>query len=163
MNERKKLAVLEVIKTFESMLATAREGRKNAIEESRHHKGAMESRYDTFKEEAQYLMTAQDIRISELSDALFQLRGLLSRPLIPQNRVGICSLIEIETIEDRSCATYLVLPVGGGVACVIENRSILTINALSPLASALMDSFVGDEVEVNLGGKNKTLAVISIS
>ena len=58
MSNLKRMVILEVIETLESMLATAQEGRNNAIEESRYHKGAMESRHDTFKEEAQYLMAA---------------------------------------------------------------------------------------------------------
>jgi hypothetical protein len=62
MNALKMTVIAAVIAEIESMRSTAREGRENAIEESRHHKGAMESRYDTFKEEAQYLMAAQDVR-----------------------------------------------------------------------------------------------------
>lgn len=162
MENLKKLIIAEVIKVTQSMLATAQEGRKNAIEESQYHKGAMESRYDTFKEEAQYLMVAQDVRIAELNSTVAVLGSLLTRAKIPNNRAGVFSLVELED-EAGSVASYLILPVGGGVTCTVKNRKVTTINESSPLARVLVGKSEGDETELEITGNTKTFSIISIS
>lgn len=162
MYEFKKLIVAEVLRVIRSMLATAQEGRKNAIEESRYHKGAMESRYDTFKEEAQYLMSAQDLRIGEMNSTIAVLESLLTRPNIQNNKIGVFSLVELED-EAGISASYLILPVGGGVTCSISGRKITTINEASPLARVLFGKSEEEEAELTVAGITKILSIISIS
>jgi transcription elongation GreA/GreB family factor len=161
-NELKKLVVAEVIKVTRSMLATAEEGRKNAIEESKYHKGAMQSRYDTFKEEAQYLMIAQDVRIEELNSTIAVLESLLAQPSVPSKRARVFSLVELED-EAGSPASYLILPAGGGVTCIVNEKKVTTINESSPLARALSGKSEGEETEIDVAGNKKTFSIIAIA
>lgn len=162
MDELKRLIVTEVLRVIRSMLATAQEGRTNAIEESKYHKGAMESRYDTFKEEAQYLMVAQDVRIGEINSTIAVLESLLTRPNVPSKKIRVFSLVELE--DDAGIpASYLILPVGGGVTCTINERKVTTINESSPLARAISGKSEGEETELDVAGAKKILSIISIS
>lgn len=162
MEKLKKLVVTEVLRVTRSMLATARKGKANAIEESKHHKGAMESRYDTFKEEAQYLMVAQEIRIREMNSTIAVLELLLTRSSSPSQEVRTFSLVELED-EEGVPASYLILPVGGGVTCTINERKVITLNESSPLACAISGKSEGEETELDIGGAKKILSIISIS
>jgi len=161
-NELKKLVVTEAIKVTRSMLATAEESRKNAIEESRYHKGAMESRYDTFKEEAQYLMTAQDVRIMELNSTIAVLEAFLVRPHISSVRAKIFSLVELED-EAGNTASYLILPAGGGITCTEQEKKVITINESSPLALALIGKVEGEDVELDVARNVRVFSILSIS
>jgi transcription elongation GreA/GreB family factor len=162
MSELKKLVITEAIRVTRSMLATAEESRKNAIEESRYHKGAMESRYDTFKEEAQYLMSAQDVRIMELNSTIAVLESLLVRPHISSAKAKIFSLVELED-EEGNFALYLILPAGGGIACTVQEQKVTTINESSPLACALIGKAEGEDVELDIAGNSRVFSIISIS
>lgn len=162
MDELKKLIVIEVIRATRSMLATAEKGRKDAIEESKYHKGAMQSRYDTFKEEAQYLMVAQDVRIRELNSVIAVLESSLVRPNVSSKKAKAFSLVELED-EEGSVASYLILPAGGGIACTANERKITTINASSPLARALSGKSEGEETEITIHGTTKHLLIVSVS
>lgn len=162
MDELKKLVVVEVIRVTRSMLETAEKGRMDAIEESKHHKGAMQSRYDTFKEEAQYLMIAQDVRIGEMNSTIAVLESLLARPNVSSKKAKVFSLVELED-EAGSPASYLILPAGGGVTCTVNERKVTTINESSPLARALSGKSEGEEAEIDVAGKKKTFSVITIT
>lgn len=162
MDELKKLVVTEAIRVTRTMLATAEESRKNAIEESRHHKGAMESRYDTFKEEAQYLMTAQDVRIMELNSTIAVLESFLVRPHVSSAKAKLFSLVELED-EAGNSASYLILPAGGGITCTVQGRQVITINESSPLASILIGKTEGEDAELNVAGNLRVFSIISIS
>lgn len=161
-DELKKLVVAEVIKVTRSMLATAQEGRTNAIEESKYHKGAMESRYDSFKEEAQYLMVAQDVRIGELNSTIFALGSLLARPYVANGKARTFSLIELED-DAGNLALYLILPAGGGVTCNVNEKTVTTINESSPLARAVLGKSEGEETELEIAGNHKTFTIVTIT
>lgn len=163
MDNLKKSVVSAVIAEIESMISTAENDRQKAIEESRYHKGAMESRYDTFKEEAQYLMAAQDLRIRDLSSTVSVLKVLLSKPIVQKERIETYALVEIEDTDSRTLKTYLILSEGGGVSCSVDGRSVFTISVTSPLARALVGLRKGDDVELNVAGIRKYFTVVSVS
>ncbi len=162
MNSLKHQVITEVIKVAQSMLRTAEKSREDAIEESKHHKGAMESRYDTFKEEAQYLMVAQDVRIAELNSTISVLTSQLSRLDFVCVRAGAFALVGLED-EASEQTSYLILPTGGGVTCVINEIKVTTINEASPLAQAIKGMAQDEEAELSVAGKKKTFSIVSIS
>ena len=162
MNNLKHQIIAEVIRVTQSMLRTAEKSRKDAIEESKYHKGAMESRYDTFKEEAQYLMIAQDLRITELNSAITLLTSQLSRLEFACVRVGAFALVGVED-ELGEQSFYLILPTGGGVTCSVGGIKVTTINEGSPLAQAIKGMARDEEVELDVAGKKKTFSIVSIS
>lgn len=163
MDNLKKLVVSAVITEIEVMISTAETERQKAIEESRYHKGAMESRYDTFKEEAQYLTEAQDLRIRDMSLTVSVLKVLLSKPILKKEKIETYALVEIEDADSGALSTYLILPEGGGIFCVIGGRGVFTISVASPLAKALIGLEKGSDVELNVGTTKKYFTVVSVS
>ena len=159
----KRQVIAEVINITRSMLATAEEGRRNAIEESKYHKGAMQSRYDTFKEEAQYLMQAQDVRIAEFNSTISTLSSLLTKLNgETYTKVGLLTLVELKN-ESGKLVSYLILPAGGGITCTVNKKKVTTINESSPLALAINGLSQSEEAEFIAGASKKILSVVSIS
>ena len=74
--------------------------RKQAQSEANSHVGAMESRYDTFKEDAQYLSAGYERRIRKLSEQRTQL-GALGREDRPRPTLSEGALIEMADGNDR--------------------------------------------------------------
>lgn len=150
------------IANIEQQIEAAERGRKDALEESKFHKGAMASRYDTFKEEAQYLAGGFVARIQELSSQLSALKSMQMR-LAAKNKVSGGAIVEVEDVNAGVKTKYFLLPAGGGETYEVngEQYSILTIQA--PLARVLFGKAEGDEAEITIQGTTKHLLVVSVS
>lgn len=150
------------IADIEEQIEAAKRGRKDATEESKAHKGAMASRYDTFKEEAQYLADGFAARIQELSSQLAALKSMQMR-LVANSKVSSGAIVEIEDGDTSAKTKYFLLAAGGGNVYEVdgEQYSILTIQA--PLARALFGKTEGDEAEITIQGTTKYLLIVSIS
>jgi hypothetical protein len=103
-----------------------------AMEEARYHKGAMESRYDTFKEEAQYLAGAFQKKIDGLSAGK---AALLSD--------GAAKAFVLSRGAERK--TVLVSPVLGGETVVAEGGPVQLVSAGSEMGRILSAVEDGDE------------------
>lgn len=156
----KKVLLEEVIKMVQEELQNAQIGADSAQEEVESHKGAMMSRYDTFREEAQYLAGGQNARISELRDDIDALTRLQEKP--PEVQHGcIYALIEVED-TDGSKTKYFLLPAGGGQKHSTSEGEISTLRTGTPVAKALIASKPGDTREVKVGPKVRKIKVLSI-
>jgi len=137
---------------------------KESQTEANMHIGAMESRYDTFKEEAQYLAGAQAIRVNELNQELLELQQLyelVRQNAIPYNRICLGSLVVVET-EFGEKKTYLVASAAGGQLIETEEGKCQVITPASPVGRALVGKKVGDEIEFLLNGTVIISEVIAI-
>jgi len=135
--------------------------RQHTVNESKSHKGAMVSRYDTFKEEAQALTNGFDAQLSDLNKISAELRSIRNNP--PEITKGSSyALIEVEDTEDGSGLKYLILPAGGGKTYDIDGSAITAVNVNAPVARPLIGVVVGDEVEMKVKGKVRQMIVKSI-
>ena len=151
-----------VIADIEKQIEIAEQGRKDAVEESKAHKGAMASRYDTFKEEAQYLAGGFAARIQELTPLLAALKSMRMR--IPANsKVSSGAIVEVENIDTGMKTKYFILPFGGGKTYEVDGEQYSTLTLQAPLARALFGKTEGDEAEITIQGTTKHLLVVSIS
>ncbi len=161
MTNAKTTIIEDVIISVEKQIKIAEQGRKDAMEEFKFHKGIMDSRYDTFKEEAEFLTGAYDKRLIELRKTLQTLRLLKDNP--PNiTRCSIYSIIEIENSDDGSRFKYFLLPVGGGNTYEINGEKIVILSIGTPLAQTLIGSVLGDEIEIRIQGSLKQFGVISL-
>jgi len=121
---------------------------KKAQEEANYHKGAMQSRYDTFKEEAQTLkdgFARQYQNTSDLLLSLTQYKSIIS--INTTNKVTVGSLVFItENDKDKQ---YYILP--DILYTIIELNDIKfeCISSHTPLAKSLLGKEIGDEVNFN--------------
>lgn len=137
----------ELARMHEQALASAEE----AQDEANYHVGAMESRYDTFKEEAQYLTEAQKLRLLHLKgqmQACKQLQQRLQQEDVCFSRVQIGALVKLLSPQAEEVWVFIA-PAGlnlyrrdphlGMVTCVTEE---------APLVRHAVGLEVGEEYEV---------------
>lgn len=151
-----------LIEEVETQIKNAERGRQDALEESKVHKGAMESRYDTFKEEAQYLAGGFTARLVELGKTLGALKSIKDHPPTITKGSGY-AIIEAENLDDGSRTKYFLLPTGGGNTYEVEDEEIAVLNIGAPLARAFIGTVAGDEVEVKIQGITRRFCVVSIT
>jgi len=126
------------------------EDRDTAQTEANLHIGRMESRYDTFKQEAQYEVEAQELRISKYKDGISQIRALLedasNMNSSPKIQIGSIVKLASESGEEKS---YILSPAGGGIVVKEESLSIFTLTPESPLGKQLLGLKIGDECNLH--------------
>jgi len=162
MKNIKAIILDRLIEEVEAQIKNAERGRQDALEESKVHKGAMESRYDTFKEEAQYLADGFAARLVELGKTLGTLKSI--KTYLPTIIKGSSyAIIEAENLDDGSRTKYFLLPASDGNTYEIEGEEITVLNIGAPLARAFIGTVVGDEVEVKIQETTRRFCVISIT
>ena len=150
------------ISDIEKQIETAERGRQDSIEESKAHKGAMASRYDTFKEEAQYLAGGFAARIQELTPLLAILKSMRMR--VPANsRISGGAIVEVEDADTGVRSKYFILPAGGGNTYEVDGEKYSTLTLQAPLARTLFGKTEGDEAEIKIQGTTKHLLIVSVS
>ena len=151
-----------IIEDAEAQIKNAEHGWLDAIEESKAHKGAMESRYDTFKEEAQYLAGGYAAQLVELGKTLGVLKSIRNYPPTVTKGSGY-AIVEVENLDDGSRAKYFLLPAGGGNTYEVEGGKITVLNVSAPMARAFIDAVAGDEVEVKIQETTRRFSVVSVT
>lgn len=162
MKDIKTVILDRIINEVEDQIKNAERGRLDAIEESKAHKGAMESRYDTFKEEAQYLAGGYAARLVELGKTLGALKSIRDYPPTITKGSGY-AIVEAENLEDGSRIKYFLLPAGGGNTYEVEGEGITVLNVGAPLARAFIGAVAGDEVEIKIQGMTRKFLVVSVT
>jgi transcription elongation GreA/GreB family factor len=145
------------VERLNSMISQATSAAKEAQKEANYHIGAMQSRYDTFKEEAQYLAEAQKLRIFTLKDKAAQSEELISKleskSLIENVIVNLGSLVCIEIEHDKKIY-YFFVPDGTGKIVKIGQYQAVCISPEAPIAIPIIGCQIDDEIEFLFGGKN---------
>lgn len=162
MKDVKIFIIDRIIEEVETKIKNAEHGRLDAVEESKAHKGAMASRYDTFKEEAQYLAGGFASRLVELGKNLGALKSIRDYPPTITKGSGY-ALVKVKNLDDGSMAKYFLLPAGGGDTYEVDGEEITVINASAPMARAFIGTVAGDEVEIKIQGTTKRFSVVSVT
>lgn len=143
MNEKiliKKKLIDECKRILQEEVYHTKKAMDEAQEEANSHKGAMESRYDTFKEEAQYKAGAYAKKLIQLNQQLTQL-NLMKLEL--HNEVKLGSIII--TPEKK----YFVIGYLSAEPINIDGESFNLISLSSPLGQKLFNKKAGDVVFLN--------------
>jgi len=135
-----------------------------AQEEANYHKGAMQSRYDTFKEEAQYKVDIYKSKTAELKQNIFALKQFYEKlkkgTALETEYITVGSLIKLKM--DGKESFFFVLPAGGGEKIDDEIGSVNIITYKSPLGYELNGKSENDEFYININGKTITYKVLEI-
>jgi transcription elongation GreA/GreB family factor len=136
-----------------------------------HEQSKPENQYDTLALEAAYLAHGQSARIAELQRQFMLLDHFEFSDCNDNSRIAVGALVHIKEADsdDYNKKKWLwLLPVAGGVLLKFENNNdgksiaIRTITPEAPLAKALVGSYVGDEVVLNIGHKKKQFEIIEL-
>lgn len=117
--------------------------------EANSHIGAMESRYDTFKEEAQYRVDAVNGKLEILKSEKILLAQVAAA--VPKN--NMFSIIDISTAQ-----IFLAPVLGGDKIDVGDRKALQIMTHKSPLGKLLLNVEAGDEVKIN----NRASKVVSV-
>lgn len=123
----------------------------NAQAEANYHIGAMQSRYDTFKEEAQYLVAAQQIRLINIERDLYlcdEIIYKISNKKYRFNNVELGALFVVASYTDEKYTkTYFVTPKGTGVAHEFFGHQAICATPDAPIIKIFLGLTEGDEPE----------------
>ena len=160
---KKRLTALIINALEEQSKATIR-GEKDAKEEAAYHVGAMESRYDTFKEEAQYLASGHARRRVELEGWLNALRNFRDDPrcFLPSDKVRMGVIVTLKAYETGEYISYFIVPAGGGYTFEVDDEKFTTLNTASPLSASLILKGEGDEASTVINDTERKVLIVKI-
>ena len=140
----------QVVEALRAEREKAEQARDAAQEEANQHVGRMESRYDTFREEAQYAVAAQEKRILEYEKRIQQVEELLTDPawLGPGGPAVVGSVVILRP-EKGDEKRLFIAPAGGGIVIQDESGPVTVLTPDAPLGSKLLGLAVGDSFELN--------------
>jgi transcription elongation GreA/GreB family factor len=147
----RKRALLVLAEQLERMATAAEAARADAQCRANEHAGKIESRFDTFREEAQYLAYGQACRRERLLRYLEACRRMLAAVEEerdhPAGRVRPGVIVELAS-EFGETRHYLIAPGGLGVRVMVDSMEIMVVSVEAPLARALLGLEEGDPVEM---------------
>ena len=158
----KKQIANTILAMLEQNLVVAKKERDVAQQEANSHIGAMESRYDTFKEEAQYLVSACNRQIEALNMDIANLSSFIinSSLLIEKSsKISVGSFVKI--IDDEKVFCIFILPVGGGLETEIDGEKVKILTVKAPMIKAILGKTCG-EVSFDVDSKKRTIRILEI-
>lgn len=149
--------ILRLLAHCEQQLEETIKNQRSSLTDTKQAGSAMTSRYDTFREEAEYRTTAFGVQAQKLQEAIRKLRQLLQANPPTSQKVVAGSLVTVEEEDNRKEAKqFLPVPDGGG----FKANDVVTVNMQSPIGQALMRKQQGDDVILTNGGKS-TIYIIT--
>jgi transcription elongation GreA/GreB family factor len=132
---------------------------KDAQERANEAEGAMQSRYDTFKEEGQNLAAGLKMRHEELKVSASIIEEILKDGNLPTHtRIQHYSYVEIE-FDDGNDGKFFITPLMGGEKL---DGDITIITPSSPIGDSLMNKEEGDEFQYSVANNKKKGEVVKI-
>ena len=152
---------IEIIRSLlavcQKQLVETRQRQQSSLTDTKQAGSAMTSRYDTFREEAEYRTTAFGVQATKLQEAIRKLNQLLRVNPQTDGKIVAGSIVKVLS-ENGDTKQYLPVPDGGG----FKAEDVLTVNMQSPIGQALIRKELGDEVLLLNGGKNALYTVIEV-
>jgi transcription elongation GreA/GreB family factor len=164
----------ELVATLTAALETAQRAHRAALEGATHSEARAENSKDTRGLEQSYLARGQAQRVADLETAVVEVTALaIDRTALPfgsaarraqvpaiepRTRVTVGALVMVA--EDGVESQLFVAPHGGGSVLA---GGVQVVTPVSPLGRALLGKQVGDEVEVALPGRTRSLAIVAVA
>jgi len=148
----------ELVAQLEAQLATARAAHAAAIEGATHPEAKAENDKDTRGLEQSYIARGQAQRVAELEAAIGDLAALALRTFGEDAPIAMSALVVVD--EDGDPHRYWIAPHGGGNVLAGD---VQVVTPSSPLGRALLGKQAGDEVELALAGKRRTLEITDVT
>ena len=158
----------EIFRSIESILkeqiVDAEKARQDSQDEANRHIGRMQSRYDTFKEEAQAMAAAHELRKIGLNQALLIIQDFLARlgELKTGGKIQLGSAATLETLDGQKQEYVILSPAGGGIELMSGENKAMVITSASPLGQGLLGKVGGEKIKLELGHKTITYAILEV-
>ncbi|PIX11033.1 hypothetical protein COZ73_03705 [Candidatus Falkowbacteria bacterium CG_4_8_14_3_um_filter_36_11] len=119
--------------------------------------GAMISRYDTFKEEGQYLAGGLKKRHEEIKSQIMVFNKIKNTSLKVNEKVELFSIVNVE-FNDGTIEQYFICPVLSGEK--VNGKTIISLN--TPLGKLLLGKKEGDEFVLKIQNKVREGEIVEI-
>lgn len=139
---------------YESLVASQRSAQAGAT----HGESKQEHAKDMRAVEQQYLARGLAERAETLRDGVASLASLDARDFGEDEPVHAGGLVGLVDEDDRELV-YLLAPAGGGETIEAGGVTVTVVTPQSPLGASLLGARVGDELEVDLGAKRRSVVV----
>ena len=139
-------------------LTTAQRAHAAAIEGSTHAEARAENSKDTRGLEQSYLARGQAVRVGELEAAVVELARFAPRAFAPTAAIALGAVVTID--EAGAPSRIFLAPHGGGIVLAGD---VQVVTPASPLGRALLGKRAGDDVEVTLPGRTRSLSIDAVS
>ncbi len=147
----------ELLALLHADLDTLERAYRATTEGATHEEAKPENDKDTRALEQSYLARGQAARIEELRASI---AGVTAMPLkdFDARPVALGALVTID--ENGEESTLLLAPGGGGAR--LADGTVQVVTPPSPLGRALLGKHPGDEAEVVVAGKTRTMRVVRV-
>lgn len=113
---------------------------------------------DTRALEQTYLARGQARRVAELRDGIARVLAMPIRDFAGDDVIALCALVAIEAEEGAN--VLFVAPFGGGLRLA---RGEQVVTPASPLGRALIGRRAGDDCELVLDGRSRTISIRTVA
>lgn len=148
----------ELLLALQEQLAQAEAAYAKTREAATHEEAKPENDKDTRALEQSYLARGQATRVEDLRTAIVDVDSMQMKDG-PEDRPAAIGVILVVEDEDEKRTQYFMAPHGGGTKL---SGGVHVITPKAPLGGALLGKRAGDEAEIVLAGKAKTLSIVSI-
>lgn len=157
----------QLIKTTEAELSRAQSARQSSQKDAIEAEGAMLSRYDTMKEESQYLENAFARVVTEQKRNLQRLRVFITelKGLAPTGRASLGSLCKVEQEYDDGEVTtrrIFLAPVAGGASLEMDGEVVKVMTPTSPMGNALLGRSEEEDFEIRIADRQVYVEVVEV-
>lgn len=148
----------ELLTRLEADLAALEQAQQATVAGATHAEARAENDKDTRALEQTYLARGQAMRVEETRDAVARVRAMPLKPFAAGTPISLGALVTAE--DDDGTYRYFMAPAGGGVK--LAQATVQVVTPASPLGAALVGKPAGDEAEVKLAGKLRTLSIVTV-
>jgi transcription elongation GreA/GreB family factor len=148
----------ELVGVLAADLATRQRAYKTAREAATHDEAKPENDKDTRALEQSYLARGQARRIEELRTGIAALEGMRSGAFPEGAAVALGAAVELS--EEAGDTIVFIAPCGGGSR--LAGGAVQVVTPPSPLGRGLLGKRAGDECEVAIGGKTRSVTVVRV-
>jgi transcription elongation GreA/GreB family factor len=149
----------ELVRVLGGDLAARERAYRSALEAATHQEAKPENDKDTRALESSYLARGEAARVEELRAGFAEVQALTVAPFEGDGPVRLGALVVAEEGDQRT--VFFIAPHGGGAR--LAGGAVQVVTPKSPLGRALLGAKVGDDCEVTLAGKPRSLSVVSVS
>ncbi len=148
----------ELVAVLAADLAARERAHRAAREGATHEEAKPENDKDTRALEASYLARGEALRVEELRKGLEDVRAMPIRALADGERAALGALVVAD--EEGAASAFWLVPYGGGSR--LANGEVQVVTPKSPLGRALLGKVAGDDCEVVVAGKTRTLSIAAV-
>jgi transcription elongation GreA/GreB family factor len=151
----------ELVQALAADLAARERAHRAAREGATHEEAKPENDKDTRALEQSYLARGEALRVEELRQGLEDVRAMPARAFGEGERVALAALVSADEGDDEGArAVFWLVPYGGGSR--LAGGAVQVVTPKSPLGRALLGKVAGDECEVVVAGKARSLSIVRV-